>query len=108
MYLGPNIKRIRRKWRYQQEEFAQLLQSTKGRVSQYEVGNNDPKIPFLLRLERLSGISCSVLYNRLIKDSEIPSEPINLEFEMPPPDAKGVEEPDANHARKVTQGRKNG
>ncbi|MEM8908968.1 MAG: helix-turn-helix transcriptional regulator [Bacteroidota bacterium] len=104
MYLGPNIKRIRRKWRYQQEEFAQLMSSTKGRISQYELGNNDPKIPFLLRLERLSGVACSILYTRLIKDDEISAQPLETEFEIPPNTVKEVQEPEANHARKVSKG----
>ena len=104
MHLGPNIKRIRKRWRFQQEEFAQLMLSTKGRISQYELGNNDPKIPFLLRLERLTGISCRILYNRLIMDEEIPEKPLETKLEVPPNSVKEVQEPDLNHARKVSTG----
>ena len=104
MHLGPNIKRIRKKWRFQQEEFAKLMMSAKGRISQYELGNNDPKVPFLLRLERLSGIRLRVLYNRLITDDEIPSQPLEPTLEVPDSTVEELQEPDPNHARKVNTG----
>jgi Helix-turn-helix. len=104
MHLGPNIKRIRKRWRFPQKEFADLLLSTVGMISQYEQGNNDPKIPFLLRLERVSGISCKILYNRLVSDEEIPEKPLETVLEVPPATAKEVQEPDVNHARKVNTG----
>lgn len=104
MHLGPNIKRIRKKWRYQQEEFAKLMMSAKGRISQYELGNNDPKVPFLLRLERLSGIRLRVLYNRLITDDEIPNQPLEPTLEVPDSTIEELQEPDPNHARKVNTG----
>ncbi len=104
MHLGPNIKRIRKRWRFQQEEFAKVMNSTKGRISQYELGNNDPKVPFLLHLERVTGIRLRVLYNRLIKDDEIPEKPLEPTLEIPPSTVQKVLEPDINHARKVSTG----
>ncbi|MEM8908967.1 MAG: hypothetical protein AAGD05_14065, partial [Bacteroidota bacterium] len=104
LYLGPNIKLIRKKWRYQQAGFAKLLASTKGRVGQYELRNNEPSIPFLLELEKVSGISSRVLYNRFLHEDEIPAQPVEPTLEIPKTVLQETKEPDANHARKSQYG----
>jgi len=77
--LGNNIKNIRKRWGMDQVEFAEFMDLTKGMISQYERGNNDPRIPFLLRLSDLTGIPSKRLYEEEILLSEIPPEPIKGE-----------------------------
>lgn len=74
--LGRNIKSIRKKWGYDQVGFGEMMDCTRAQVSQYETGNNDPRIPFLIRLQDLTGISCKRLYEQEVHRDEIPAEPL--------------------------------
>ena len=74
--LGRNIKRIYKKWGLDQALFSDLMESTRGRISQYVIGASDPKISFLIRLQELTRINCADLYQRDLKMIEIPPEPL--------------------------------
>lgn len=76
--FGRNLKTIRKKWRFDQEGFGELMGVTRGQISQYEIGNNDPRIPFLIQLGEMTGISCKRLYEEELKREEIPSDPIQV------------------------------
>lgn len=75
-YLGANIKMIYKRWGLDQSEFAALMESTRGRVSQYVIGASEPKIPWMIRLQELSGIPIPDIYNRTLNKEDIPAEPI--------------------------------
>lgn len=80
--LGRNIKKVRKRWGMDQNVFSEFMGLTKGMISTYERGNNDPRIPFLIRLSDLTGIQVKRLYEEEILLSEIPAEPLK-EWQLP-------------------------
>lgn len=82
--LGPNLKLIRKKWKVNQTDFAELLGVNPGKLSSYETGTAEPKIITLIKLEDLSGIPIYDAYTRLLSSNEIPSQP----YDTPPPRTK--------------------
>lgn len=56
-FLPYNIKCLRRKLRFSQEELAQKLGLNRGNIASYENGSAEPKICNLLKFSNLFGIS---------------------------------------------------
>lgn len=56
-FLPRNIKCLRRKLRFSQEELAQKLGLNRGNIASYENGSAEPKICNLLKFSHLFGIS---------------------------------------------------
>lgn len=83
MILGHNIKMIRKKWGMYQDEFGKLFEVSGPVVGHYETGTTTPKLPFLIELERLSGIPIYSMYTREISDNEITVGPIQSSVHEP-------------------------
>lgn len=75
MYLGKNLKLIRKKWRLSQEDFANIFDVSNGSMHTYEIGRSEPKLKFLLRLYEVTGIPINEISTRFVKESEIPDNP---------------------------------
>lgn len=74
-YLSKNIKKVRVKWGYTQERFADLFNKmSRGKIATYEAGTN-PDVGFVIKLEELSGITVYEIYSRELLDVEIPTLP---------------------------------
>lgn len=73
--LGPNLKLIRKKWKINQTDFAEMLDVNPGKMSSYETSNAEPKIITLIRLEDITGIPIYDLYTRLLSEKEISDNP---------------------------------
>lgn len=71
-YLGLNIKKIRERWKLSQEEFAYLLDATRGMIMQYENRGTKPKNDTLSKLVKLTGISMTMLADSELKEKELP------------------------------------
>ncbi len=93
MYLGGNIRLIRKKWRYRQEEFGKKFDVQGQSISTYEKGSSEPRIGFLIRLSELSGIGVNDLCLRPLRESEIPEKP----FYAPQVSAPFVDEERSNY-----------
>lgn len=75
-FLPSNLKKIRRKWKFAQEYFAELMQVNRGKMSQYEIGRAKPNIFFIARLQNLTNININDLMYTDLKEHEIPREPL--------------------------------
>lgn len=76
MQLGKNIELIRRSWGLNQDEFGILLGATRGMISSYETKGIEPKISFLVRLYKLSGIEMTILCLDELDKDDIPNKPL--------------------------------
>lgn len=76
MNLAANIKKIRRRWKLDQQEFADLLDSKRGRISQYEIGNNNPSIEFMITLQNYTNINIADLAYKTLTPYDIPESPL--------------------------------
>lgn len=56
-YLSSNIKCLRRKAGFSQEELAQQIGLNRGNIASYENGTAEPKICNLLKLSKIFGVS---------------------------------------------------
>lgn len=56
-YLSSNIKCLRRKAGFSQEELAQKIGLNRGNIASYENGTAEPKICNLLKLSKIFGVS---------------------------------------------------
>lgn len=65
----------------QQEDFAVLMKSNRGKIGAYEIGS-EPKLDFMVKLERLSGVSISTLYQKLILEDEVNEKPAINEMDI--------------------------
>ena len=74
--LGKNVRKIRKKWGMDQATFAEFMETSKAMVSLYETGQNDPKIPFLVRICVLSNIDVHTMYDGEVLDRQIPKHPL--------------------------------
>jgi len=82
MYLSSNFSLVRKKWRLNQKEMGEILESNKGQITSYERGKAVPGIPLLIRFSDLSGLRIKDLFTRTIDVSEIPDNPLD-EPELP-------------------------
>ena len=76
MLLSDNIRLIRKRWRYKQEEFGALFEVKGQSISTYEKGTAEPKISFLLKLSERTGISVNDLCSGALTAGEIPEKPL--------------------------------
>jgi transcriptional regulator with XRE-family HTH domain len=70
--IGLNIKKIRERWGLSQEEFAWLLQATRGMIMTYEVRGSKPRAATIARLANITGIRTAKLIDTELQDSDIP------------------------------------
>jgi len=77
MYLSTNFSLVRKKWRLNQKEMGEILESNKGQITSYERGKAVPGIPLLIRFSDLSGLRIKDLFTRTIDVSEIPDNPLD-------------------------------
>ena len=75
MPLSENIRSIRVKWGYKQDDFGEIFELNRSVISTYETGIAEPKITFLVKLFELTGIPIQNLLTRKISDEEIPLRP---------------------------------
>ena len=61
MSIANNLKIIRAKYRYSQEQFAELLEVSRGMINSYENSRADPSTDFLVKLANLTGLSVDQL-----------------------------------------------
>ena len=77
--LSDNLRTTGKKWNLNQAEMLELLgygMVGKGSASNYFRGDTMPRLPLLLRLERLSGWPLVVLASRAIHIDQIPPAPL--------------------------------
>lgn len=67
-YLSSNIKVLRRKRGFSQEELAQKIGLNRGNIASYENGTAEPKICNLLKLSRIFEVSIIDLTMRDLQD----------------------------------------
>lgn len=67
-YLSSNIKCLRRKKGFSQEELAQLVGLNRGNIASYENGTAEPKICNLLKLSRVFEVSILDLTMKDLQD----------------------------------------
>lgn len=67
-YLSSNIKCLRRKQGFSQEELAQKIGLNRGNIASYENGTAEPKICNLLKLSRVLGVSIIDLTVKNLQD----------------------------------------
>jgi transcriptional regulator with XRE-family HTH domain len=74
-HIGLNIKRIREKWGLTQEEFAWLIQATRGMVMTYEVRGSKPRAATIAKVAKITGLQVTILIDTELHDSDIPEIP---------------------------------
>jgi len=74
-FLGKNLKKIRKKWRYSQDGFGEIFGLNTGVISTYERDAHEPKTAFFIKLFQLTGIPIQNLLTREVSDDEIPKRP---------------------------------
>ncbi|MCB0707450.1 MAG: helix-turn-helix transcriptional regulator [Saprospiraceae bacterium] len=85
--LSANLKAIRKKWRYEQKEFGELLGVSRGSMSNYENGHAIPSIDVMMTLQRLTGLNIEVISTTEIKAIDLPDQPLDKLSELPGLDA---------------------
>lgn len=73
--IANNIRHLRKRGQYGQEEFAQLFQLTQTAISAYELGKNIPPPDILLMISSLFNISI----NDLLK-TDLSADVVGLEY----------------------------
>jgi transcriptional regulator with XRE-family HTH domain len=76
MRLGENIRKIRKAWGLNQDEFAEIFEATRAMISSYEVAGIEPKVSFLLKLYELSGIEMTAICLDDLDKKDIPGTPL--------------------------------
>ena len=69
-FLPHNIKCLRRKLRFSQEELAQKLGLNRGNIASYENGSAEPKICNLLKFSNLFGVSIIDLTQKDMREAD--------------------------------------
>jgi len=82
-YLSSNIKCLRRKKGYSQEELAKMVGLNRGNIASYENGTAEPKICNLLKLSRVFGVSIIDLTMKDLED-ELDQIEAQLKYENIP------------------------
>lgn len=77
VFLGENIKKIRRKWRMNQEEMADFFGITRVAVGNYEKEKNIPNAFIIVELQNLTGINANDIIYTDLDENNIPSEPLS-------------------------------
>jgi transcriptional regulator with XRE-family HTH domain len=77
MYLGSNIRLVRKKWDFTQEGFGEFVGDyTRGMISTYEGARSKPDVFFMLRLQDLTNISIYDFVNKKLTDKDVPTSPL--------------------------------
>ena len=76
MFLGSNIRLIRKKWKLRQEPFGEKFDVKGQSISTYEKGTAEPRLAFLMKLSAMTGFSINDLCNKPIDESKIPEAPL--------------------------------
>lgn len=71
-----NLKTIRKKWGFTQQNLADLLGVKRSVIAQYEVGTNNPSINTLIQLENFTSIPIKTLWVTKIELHQVPDNPI--------------------------------
>lgn len=77
MRLGENIRKIRKSWGMNQDEFSEIFDATRAMISSYEISGIEPKISFLIKLYELTGIEMTALCLDDIEITDIPKTPLS-------------------------------
>lgn len=85
MKVARNIRLIRKKWRFTQDDFGEFFEATRAMISSYESGVAEPRIPFLVKLYELSGIDITAICIDELTLEDIPEKPLD----RPPARQKG-------------------
>jgi transcriptional regulator with XRE-family HTH domain len=88
MFLGSNIRLIRKKWGLSQEELGERLEVKGQSVSTYEKGTTEPRLQFLMKLSEMAGVSINDLCERPLRKKEIPEKPLYRPKTATPPEVR--------------------
>lgn len=78
MYLGTNIRHLRKVNKLSQGELAELVKSKTSTISNYEIGNNEPRIETLNLFSKIFGISIDDLINKDLRGNSKSSTDLNV------------------------------
>lgn len=76
MKLRENLKKIRKAWNVNQDEFGRYFGLTRNNISSYEKSDVMPPMEMLLKLERMSGVSISRWMEEELEPRDLPAHPI--------------------------------
>lgn len=76
LYLGANLELVKLKWGMKNTQFAEAIGVPVTQVTRYEKNENAPRVPALVKLVELTGISFYDFCTREIERSEIPDQPL--------------------------------
>jgi len=60
-FLASNLRLLRKKWQWSQEEFAARVGLNRGNIASYENGSTEPKVHSLLKMSELFQVSIKEL-----------------------------------------------
>lgn len=70
IYLPDNLRQLRKRMNWSQEEMADKIGLNRGNIASYENGTAEPKICNLIKLANLFGVSAYDLIHHPIKDED--------------------------------------
>jgi transcriptional regulator with XRE-family HTH domain len=70
LYLAENIRALRKRFNWSQEELADKIGMNRGNIASYENGTAEPKICNLVKLSRLFNVSIFDLTHENLKEEE--------------------------------------
>lgn len=74
--LSSNLRLIRKKrWKLTQDQFADLMASTRSRINSYENGGIEPSIEFMILLQNFTSINIEDIYYLPLSLDDIPPLP---------------------------------
>lgn len=76
MKLRENLKKIRKAWNVNQDEFGRYFGLTRNNISSYEKSDVMPPMEMLLKLERMSGVPISRWMEEELEPRDLPAQPI--------------------------------
>lgn len=82
MYIGQNLKTIRKKWGDNQTDFGARFGMSKTLVSKWELGETEPGLQVLIWLEDQTGIPMRTLIEEEIMAEDIGHKPGDLQSKV--------------------------
>jgi transcriptional regulator with XRE-family HTH domain len=76
MKIRENLKKIRKAWSENQEEFGRHFGLSRNNISSYEKSSANPPMEMLLKLEKMSGIQISRWMETELESRDLPAQPI--------------------------------
>ncbi|MCR9290550.1 MAG: helix-turn-helix domain-containing protein [Bacteroidetes bacterium] len=76
MKIRENLKKIRKAWSENQEEFGRHFGLSRNNISSYEKSSANPPMEMLLKLEKMSGIQISRWMEEELEPRDLPAHPI--------------------------------